>query len=80
MIDAGTFANRGSAIREGDKSFFRFGLNDPKELAATIRNFAAQVENGTIVIQKVQSGAVSDLADFTLRAIMIDYAVREPSK
>lgn len=76
MIDAGMFAK--PHIREVDKTGFKFGLDVSKEEAAdAIRKFADAVERGDVLLQKVQSGVVADVSDFTMKAIMFTYAEQE---
>lgn len=75
MIDAGDFGH--PKLGTDEKSFYRFGITTNEEAAKAIRRFADQVEQGKVIIQKVQSGTIANVTDYTQRAIMIEYVLRE---
>jgi hypothetical protein len=73
MIDAGKFAHR----KIGADRLHRYQFSvDKAAAAAELRRMADDIDNGEVLVQRVQSGQVADHADYCMHAIMIEFAVR----
>lgn len=75
MIDPGKFAHAKIVEKWGDdghRACFRFG-GYREGIVAELRRFAAAIESGDIVVQKIQTGAVVSAEDYVNQAIMVEY-------
>jgi hypothetical protein len=75
MIDAGKFARPTKPVT-GDPGFFRFSI-DRQGAVAELRRIADALEDGRLLLQKVQSGTVAVCDDYCFQALMMEFAERE---
>jgi hypothetical protein len=75
MIDIGKFAK--PALSFDQKTLFRFSVDDPKQIAEELHKFATLVENGKVLIQKIQAGQIAARDDYFVQALLIEFAEEE---
>jgi hypothetical protein len=57
----------------GKNHFFPFGL-DKDNIAVELRRLADGIESGLVIPQRIQCGSVSDIGEYVMQAIMIEFA------
>lgn len=78
MIDIGRFAQRHcEIIKDGEKKSLRFGGGAREELAAELRRFADMVENGDVLIEKIQAGQIVSPEEWYAQALFIEFVEYE---
>ena len=76
MIDASKFA-KPIIGKYHDTKFFRFGVGENAAMAQEIRRFADLVESGSVIMQKVESGAAANIDDYAMYGLYFEFAVTE---
>lgn len=71
MIDASKFA-KPHIVSDG--RHFHFATGSAEQIAAQIRLFAQDVEDGRILIHRVQCGSAASADDFTLSGLYFEYS------
>jgi hypothetical protein len=78
LIDARKFARPNiSPAKSQQTHYFRFGMNDAAGIAAELRRFADAIERGDYLMQKVHSGVIAEIADYSMQAIMFEFVEKE---
>jgi hypothetical protein len=73
MIDASKFS---TPQLNGVGCGFRFGVGKD-ECVTALREMADAIERGDILVQKVQTGAITVVDDYTMQGIFIEFVERE---
>ena len=76
MIDATRFAKptEPKPFPDDVPRAFRFGTAEPQAMAAELHRFADAVSEGKVLLQAVQSGQKTDVDDYAMQALYIEFA------